>query len=797
MQIAEFQLLGTLPAVAPGLAQQPPAADVLLAGATLNASVVANGAGPFRYQWFFDTATQIPNATNATLTLANVQATNAGSYNCVISNAYNFTNSTTLVLTVVAATPYEALVLADQPLAFYPLNETSGATAYDVVGGYDGGYSNTPTLDVPGPSTFIPAGAGFDGGTQFVLVPETPALDFGGQITMEAWVQPGTQSGDDADILAKGYDSAQNDDELEIRVNDFTNFHGGFYDSTVLDQGVAGGLVTTNWTHLVSTYDGAHWNLYVNGVSVGTFADTVGAVNFKDPWAIADGSASGNTRFFGGNVSAAAIYDHALTPSQVAAHYNIGSSGTTNVPPAVSVPSTQITVDQDGNGSISSSILNGPPPFTYQWYSLDGGVTTKIAGATNSALALTDIQIAQGSDQYYVVVSNAFGAVTSSFATLNILSGSPTVVTDVFPLLTEVPAGLPVTFAVAVTGTEPFTYQWSNDGGAIAGATDASYTFNALAGTNSYAVLISNSFGITPSSTALVVGLTNPPPVLTFGDNGTNWSLNEGNVLTPTITSNVLTLTDGNGSESTTAFFDTPQYIGGFIASYVYQPSGAPARADGVTFCIQNAPGGVAATGAGGGDLGYYGISNSAAFEINIFIYANGGSGVQFGANGSTPDSGNPTAPYFTPGLVNVNSGDPINVEIYYNQGVETVWLTDPVTVDTFSTNFVADLPAVIGAGSAYVGFTGGDGGSSSTQTVSNFLFSYTTPPILTVARGGFGTVVVTWPVSVATMFVLQQSSVLNGTWSNVNVAPVLVNSQNQVTLSPGASTVFYRLSLE
>ena len=188
LQIAEVQLL----APAAVILQQPAAADVLLAGQTLNAGVVAGGAAPFTYQWYnVDTAEQIPNATNATLTVTNVQT--SANYNCVVGNSYGAATSATLHLTVVTPTPYDAVVMADKPLAFFPLSETNGATAFDYVNGYNGTYLNGPSLGVPGPSSYLPAAAGFDGVSQSVLVPDTPALDFGGQLTLEAWVQAGVQ----------------------------------------------------------------------------------------------------------------------------------------------------------------------------------------------------------------------------------------------------------------------------------------------------------------------------------------------------------------------------------------------------------------------------------------------------------------------------------------------------------------------------------------------------------------------------------------------------------------------------
>ena len=103
LQIAEIQILGSLAAIAPGLVQEPAAAAVLLTGQTLDASVVASGAGPLSYQWYFDTSDQLAGATSAALTLSNLQASQGGGYTCVVGNPYGYTTSSVLNLTVVAA----------------------------------------------------------------------------------------------------------------------------------------------------------------------------------------------------------------------------------------------------------------------------------------------------------------------------------------------------------------------------------------------------------------------------------------------------------------------------------------------------------------------------------------------------------------------------------------------------------------------------------------------------------------------------------------------------------------------
>ncbi len=94
--------------------------------------------------------------------------------------------------------------------------------------------------------------------------------------------------------------------------------------------------------------------------------------------------------------------------------------------------------------------------------------------------------------------------------------GPPELVQDITPLTQTVEAysGLgTVSYTVAVSGSAPFAYQWYLDGTNISGATNSTYTFTALAGTNYYYVQVTNAYtasaaGGVPlvSSTATVIG---------------------------------------------------------------------------------------------------------------------------------------------------------------------------------------------------------------------------------------------------------------------------------------------------
>jgi hypothetical protein len=76
----------------------------------------------------------------------------------------------------------------------------------------------------------------------------------------------------------------------------------------------------------VGTYDGANWKLYRNGVLVATQASAVGALIVSNAnWAIGS-TGNGWADPFAGQVDEVAIYDHALSAAQVAAHFNAGTA---------------------------------------------------------------------------------------------------------------------------------------------------------------------------------------------------------------------------------------------------------------------------------------------------------------------------------------------------------------------------------------------------------------------------------------------------------------------------------------
>jgi hypothetical protein len=340
-----------------------------------------------------------------------------------------------LALTVSTAhADYQSTVLNDHPVGYWPLSlydaNAANGLATDLSGnGNTGTYFNISAgfNDVTGPSSYITNGVSFDGSTTYVDLstpaPNTALLNFGGPITMEAWVQPANPSaGANMDIIGKGDDVSQNYDEVAMRLDAGGGFKGGTYTQATGDKGAFGGTQTTNWTYLVTTYDGTNWNLYVNGALITKSPDTVGAINFTDPWRIGDGSVDGANRLLAGNLSQVALYTNALGSAQVLTHYFIGVDGTTNVSPIILQPPASQIVSPSATVTFSvqtESLL----PTTNQWYKN----STPLPNQTNATLVLTGVQT-NDSASYSVVIGNSAGNTNSAAATLTVDTQSTTII---------------------------------------------------------------------------------------------------------------------------------------------------------------------------------------------------------------------------------------------------------------------------------------------------------------------------------------------------------------------------------
>jgi len=149
--------------------------------------------------------------------------------------------------------------------------------------------------------------------------------------------------------------------------------------------------------------------------------------------------------------------------------------------------------------AVFTVVAGGTQPLHYQWQKN----SVNIAGANSPALVIPNVQVSDATG-YRVVITNVYGSVISSVASLSIVS--PPVITAQ-PQSTNAFVSQSVSFNVGVFGSPPLRYQWRFNGVNISGATNPTLALANLQLTNSggYSVRITNSIGAVVSDTAILV----------------------------------------------------------------------------------------------------------------------------------------------------------------------------------------------------------------------------------------------------------------------------------------------------
>jgi len=298
---------------------------------------VPGGALPVTYQWYKGT-TQIPGATNQVLWLSNLQlADDQTTYKAEIANPWSITNTEPATLTVVPravtvpVTGYAKVVMADDPVAFWRLDEPNGsATAVDATGSFDGAYT-------PGPDPEDIVTYGVDSGIPHetnkavsvtgkaqIQIPWALELNPHGAFTAELWIKPAVLNPgpDFIDVAtSEGLAGSGPHGWLLYQMLDNTLVWVLFSQNWNAAWLGAGPAVEANtWNHVVLTCDGTLFYSYFNGNLVaeqpyGEFVPN------GDGWTSLGFRFDGGGSGFEGAIDDVAFYNKALTLQQVQAHY--------------------------------------------------------------------------------------------------------------------------------------------------------------------------------------------------------------------------------------------------------------------------------------------------------------------------------------------------------------------------------------------------------------------------------------------------------------------------------------------
>ena len=300
---------------------------------------------------------------------------------------------------------YSSAVLADQPLAYYQLDDTSGTTATDSSGnGLNATYVGGVQLGQPGALPFESATAiTFDGSTGYVQLP-TLSNDFTSGFSAEVWAYPTSVASYERFFdLGNG---AYADNIVLYRVgtsNDlaFVVFDGGSEGTPVVANNA---IALDQWQYFAVTMDAAgNVTLYKNGVAIasGTTDDpNKGVVRVENYLGKSNFS---NNALYAGGLDEAAIYARPLSAAQIAAHYAQLVYGTANV-------------ELLQNGAPVETIATGVPDSgSYSWtiptnVTLGGGYQVQVTvnnGSQPSGVSAPFLQITGSATDYYVAANGS------------------------------------------------------------------------------------------------------------------------------------------------------------------------------------------------------------------------------------------------------------------------------------------------------------------------------------------------------------------------------------------------------
>ncbi|MEI7729006.1 MAG: immunoglobulin domain-containing protein [Verrucomicrobiota bacterium] len=533
-----WKLATISPGMAPPVLVQSPISQTSNAASNVSLNAVVLAPLAPRYQWYFNSA-PLTNATNATLSLANISCTNDGQYLVIATNPVGAVTSTVATLTI-PGTALPSIVTSPQsqtndmgntvtlamvpslscnPLRFQWLfnnNPLAGATNASLVitnvqltnsGSYSVIMSNVagkatsaiatltilslPVITGPPANQSVYPGQSASFG---VTVTGSPPL-------MYQWYGKG--------ILLAG------ETNTTLLLSDVQWEQSGNYQvvvSNTYGSVTSAPATLTVWiAPVITSQPQSRTNL------VGTTASfAVTANGAPDQWyqwykSVTSNQWSGingatNSQLSISNCQLSDAGSYSMVVSNVLGSVTSAVAVLTvwQAPVITTQPQNQSNL-LSATASFSVSAYGSPEP----WYQWRFNATNVLANQTNSTLTQTNIQTTNAGN-YSVVITNTAGVVTSAVATLTVLT-PPTITQQ--PVGTSVYAGQSATFTVTAINPAPITYQWFGLGAGLSGQTNAILTLTNVqaAQEGEYFALAANAYGSATSSVALLALRILPP----------------------------------------------------------------------------------------------------------------------------------------------------------------------------------------------------------------------------------------------------------------------------------------------
>jgi hypothetical protein len=454
------------PATAPIITQDTSPTNLLTTyvGGTATFSAAFDGTQPITYQWYANTNGSnqaLAGQTNTTLTLTNLLASAAGTYQLRALNSQGSTFSTATTLSFEANPPdyppvpahkYDYEIYTNGPFAYWRLNETANpATSSVPVLAFDySGHGIYPTYGTAvvtgdnGPQA--PIFPGFEttnlaadtslGANGYLTVP--PLNLNTNTVTFVCWINPnGVQPASVGLLFARGgtesaagfgFNSANNGagtmPQLGYTWNNNASgtwgWNSGLYPIPNQWNFVAYVLTPTNLTAYLGYVD--------TNADVTNFSQSVNVLNHQnetmDGGIVSLGADSQQNREFQGTLDEAALFNKALSPGEILKLFQTGFGVATIAPSPATIVSQSV---YSGAHVTLGGAAGGSQPITYQWQSAVTGSglfsnlsnSGNVSGATSPTLTISGVTAANALD-YRQICLNSAGSATGSVATITV-----------------------------------------------------------------------------------------------------------------------------------------------------------------------------------------------------------------------------------------------------------------------------------------------------------------------------------------------------------------------------------------
>ena len=431
--------------------------------ASLSVSL-GGGSSPFTYQWL-KAGVAIPGATGGQLVFAAISPTDAGKYSVVVTNVAGTATSREATLTVNPAVP---IAISQQP-----------QSQTVVQGGSANFFISINSGTSPITYQWFKNGAAISGATSGNFLIGTVTFSDAGNYTVTA-----------TNILGSVTSSAS---------------------VLTVSAAVLPSITTQPASQSVVFSGSISLGVQVNGSSPFTY------VWKKDGVAISGATSSS---YFVSSATPAQSGIYTVTVSNVAGSVTSNPSTVTVATAVAPTITTQPADKQVAVGLFVSFSVNytstGTGQLSFQW--LKNGAP--LSGATSSGYSINAVKDTD-SGSYRLVITGAGGTVTSTAAILTVLPPAPPSVQFWPTSANVVSLGASSSFSISgISGTAPFTYQWTKNGVPIPGATNSTLSFSSVtpADLATYTLTISNEGGVT-TSPGMRLRLASPSP---FGNSASS-----------------------------------------------------------------------------------------------------------------------------------------------------------------------------------------------------------------------------------------------------------------------------------